>query len=550
MRRTFWLAALLLLALAASAQEDGTPTSLKQIPDKPRPWKAKMFPSPADWRDQNIYFLFPDRFWNGDKANDGKGHSNYELSNPHASHGGDFKGIVEKLDYIKNLGATAIWLTPVLENFYGYHGYATCNFLAIEPHLGGLEDMRAMVDACHQKGIYVIVDIVVNHEADLIYYKDGSTEFRDAGHEMGWYKVDKNDKVLPIPEEFQDLRLFHNYGNIDRWDDLDANPSHAVMGDFMGMDDFKTETPEIREAMVKIYKYLIAQTDIDGFRVDTVKHVDKPFWQTFCPAIHQYAASIGKKNFFIYGESWMGEDERLAPYTGTKGGGKFLFDGMLHFPMYYSIKAVFEDNEAPTRIADRMRQAKLYENDALNVVFCDNHDMPRFLHGREDGIARLKAVLGFMFTTRGIPCVYYGTEQGFDGDTDPRNREDMFDNPACEQNHPGDHFDQKHELYQWVKLLNKLRKDLEPLRRGELVVRTAERNGPGLFAFSRVTPKDEILVVVNTAKEAKSGRIPVDRGLGGCVLADTTGSKELVEATSASVEVNVPGYGVRIYRRK
>ncbi len=547
---------LVLASLLGSAGAQERLTSLKQIPDKPKPYKAKMHPSPADWRDQSIYFLFPDRFFNGDPGNDRHGHTNHDKKHDYGSHGGDFKGIIQKLDYLKALGVTAIWVTPVLQNFYGYHGYATCNFLEIEPQLGGLDDFRAMVDACHKQGIYVIVDIVVNHQADLAYYKDGQGGFVESGHELGWYKTDKNDKLLPIPSEFANLGLFHNHGNIDRWDDMEATPSHSILGDFNGMDDFKTELPEVREAMAKIYKFLIAQTDIDGFRVDTVKHVEKPFWQTFCPAIHDYAKSIGKKNFFIYGESWMGEDERLGPYTGTKAGGKFLFDGMLNFPLWYTIERVFYKGERNAEITERVvTKAKLYENDALNVNFIDNHDMPRFLHGRGgDGVARLKNVLAFLYTTRGLPCLFYGTEQGFDGDHAPgqpeNNREDMFDNREWAANHPGDHFDQKHELYLWVQSLNKLRKDLEPLRRGEFVARASDRGGAGIYAFSRIGPKDEVLVVLNTSKETKTARVPLDGGLGGCVLVDLTGTKEAVQAGNNGVELTIPGYGARIYRRK
>lgn len=554
MRRGLWLVLALSLPLAWSGAQDRSLTSLKQIPDKPRPYKSKMHPSPADWRDQSIYFLFPDRFCDGDPSNNRAGHTYFDLKRENGCHGGDFRGIIQKLDYIKNLGATAIWVTPVLQNWTGYHGYATCNFLEIEPHLGGLDDFRAMVDACHKHGIYVIVDIVVNHEADLIYYKDGSTAFNESGHDMGWYKVDKNDKVLPIPTEFQDLRLFHNYGNIDKWDDLDDPLSHAINGDFSQLDDFKTELPEVRDAMCKIYKFLIAQTDIDGFRVDTVKHVDKAFWQTWCPAIHDYARSIGKKNFFIYGEGWMGEDERVAPYTGTKAGGKFLFDGMLNFPMFYTLGRVFSEGQRNSEITERVvEKGKLYQDDALMVNFIDNHDMPRFLHGRgEDGRARLKNVLGFIYTTRGIPCLYYGTEQGFDGDHsgEENNREDMWDNREWPANHPGDHFDQTHELYKWVQMLNKARKELEPLRRGDFVCRHSERGGSGLYAFTRATAKDEVLVIINTSGESKSGRIPLDAGLGGCTLADVTGSKEMLAAGNTGVDVTLPGYGVRIFRRK
>src|SRR5207248_2477826 len=150
----------------------------------------------------------------------------------------------------------------------------------------------------------------------------------------------KNDKCLPLPVEFQNLDWFHHHGDIDRWDDYDATPCHTLTGDFRQLDDFKTELPEVREAMSRIYKWWIGTTDIDGFRVDTVKHVEMGFWQVFCPAIHSYATSIGKKNFFMFGEAWICEDRKLAAYSGTKGGGKFLFDGMLGFPLWKAASEV------------------------------------------------------------------------------------------------------------------------------------------------------------------------------------------------------------------
>jgi glycosidase len=526
----------LLLASIVAARAGDPPTSLTEIPDEPTPYRVT--PSPEDWRDESIYFVFTDRFSNGDPSNDRRGHANFDLADPRGCHGGDWKGIEKKLDYIAGLGATAIWVTPVLQNWRAYHGYATCNFLELEPRLGGLEDFRSLVEAAHKKGIRVIADIVCNHEADLIYYKDGTTEYRESGHEAGFYAKDKGERVLPIPVEFQDLSFFHNLGNIDRWDDLDAKPSHSQTGDFNGNDDFKTERPEVRAAMVKIYRRLIAETDVDGFRVDTVKHVERGFWETFCPAIRSYAAKIGKKKFFLYGEGWMGEDERVAPYTGTRGGKEFLFDGMLHFPLYYAIKDVFQDGKAPSRIAEELEKARLYEDDALNVTFFDNHDMPRFLHGHPEDLDRLECVLGFLYSVRGIPCLYYGTEQGFKGGKDPENREDMFER-----------FDESHRLYKRVATLNRLRRELEPLRRGKLVLRYAEKEGPGLLAFSRVLGDDEVLVVLNTAADAKHGKIPVEGKLAGAKLEDRLGA-EVVQAGANEVEVSLPRFGLGIYRRK
>ncbi|MBI2933180.1 MAG: hypothetical protein HYY16_16165 [Planctomycetes bacterium] len=535
------------VAVCALLQQSGL-SSVKQLPDKPRPFRSRMHASP-DWRDQSIYFVMTDRFFDGDPANNQRGYSTFEKANPHGAHGGDFRGLIRKLDYIKGLGATAIWVTPVLQNYEAYHGYATCNFLEIEPRLGGLKDLREFVAEAHARGMYVILDVVVNHQADLIYPKDGTTGYREEGREQDWYHRGRKERVMPLPVEFQDLRLFHNHGDIDRWDDYGATPCHTETGDFRGLDDFKTELPEVRDAMVRIYRYLIAQTDVDGFRVDTAKHVNSEFWQAWCPAIHEYAASIGKRQFFLFGEFWHGDDARVGACTGTRGGGKFLFDGMLHFPMWNTFKEVFREGMEPEAITRRMQFAKEYHDDLLNVLFFDNHDMPRFLNGMgTDGWARLKAALGFLYTARGIPCLYYGTEQGFSGGEDPWNREDM-----CGAN--GDHFNPRHELYEWVAKLNKLRREAEPLRRGEFVARWGESAGPGVYAFSRVTPTEEILVAFNTSGETRTAtNVPLERKLSppGAILVDALGSKEAVQvdAGRAQVDLTLPAYGVRVYRRR
>src|SRR5438874_1993680 len=209
------LFALLVLAALAQgpsgAQEDGGPRSVKEIGDKPRPFRKKMQASP-DWRDQSIYFVFPDRFWDGDPQNNHAGGSWFERSSGHGCHGGDFRGLAQKLDYIRDLGCTAIWITPIVQNWATYHGYAATNFLALDQHLGSLSDFRDFVDAAHKRNMYVIVDIVVNHEADLIYYKDGATQHHDAEREVDWAKNLKNDKCLPLPVEFQNLDWFHHHG--------------------------------------------------------------------------------------------------------------------------------------------------------------------------------------------------------------------------------------------------------------------------------------------------------------------------------------------------
>lgn len=529
-----------------------TPATLKEISDSPKPHK-KATPSPARWSDQSIYFVMVDRFFDGDPGNNRLGYHGFNRAEGFAAHGGDFQGLTKKLDYIQGLGATAIWVTPICQNFDAYHGYGAVNFLLPDRRLGTLADFREFVDAAHRRGMYVILDIICNHQGDLIYSESGDYSFTAAGRAEQFSFLGKKEKVLPVPHEFRNLDLFHHHGNVEKWED----PVQAVVGSFAGLDDFRTELPEIRKAMQKIYKYWIAQTDVDGFRVDTVKHVDEEFWTSFCPEIHRYAASIGKKSFFICGEYWSGEDPKVARCTGTKAGGPYLFDGMAHFPMYYTIQDVFAKDQPTARITERMRGGDLYHDDSLNVLFLDNHDVSRFLHNLGDGPARLKLALAFLHTARGIPCLYYGTEQGFSGRGDPLNREDMFDNPEWDgDNGPaeGDNFKPDHDLYRWIAKLGEIRRKVEPLRRGAFVPRWESADGPGIYAFSRATEQEEVLIVLNTAGAPRSAKVPLDRKFHppGSVLVDLLSEKEAVQVAPgrAEVEVAMPARGARIFRRR
>jgi len=517
----------LVLALLLVSQ----PESLKQVPDRPKPFREKMHASPADWRDQSVYFVMTDRFCDGDPSNNRAGHHGYDPSNAMAAHGGDFRGVASRLDYIKGLGATTVWLTPVVQNYEGYHGYHACDWLAADPRLGGLDDLRLLVAEAHQRGMYVVIDVVVNHGADLRAPVDGSTKWT-AERRPHEFVAKKGQKVLPRPVEFQNPDWYHDRGDVQDWDDIDKAVSQSRTGDFVGLDDLATERADVRAAMIKIWKYWIAMTDVDGFRVDTVKHVEKEFWQQWVPAIREYARSIGKRNFLIYGEFWSGEDARVAPYT--KDG---LFDGMVGFPMYYTMREVFREGRSPEAITRRMEAAKQYRDDALNVVFFDNHDQARFLNATD--ARALRGQLAFLYSGRGIPCLYYGTEQGFSGGSDPANREDMFEK-----------FNPKHELYEYVAKLGKIRRESEALRRGAFVARWAEPGGRGLYAFSRVTEGEEVLVAFNTAGEARSARsVKVERGAGSAFV-DAIDGRDAVRIGDGNVDLALPAYGVRIYRRR
>ena len=457
------------------------------------------------WQAQSIYQIITDRFFDGDPSNNNaEGTYNPSGSSGTSVHGGDFKGIEQKLDYIKALGATAIWISPVVLNANGeFHGYAGRDFYTVAPHWGTVADLRHFIDMAHAKGLLVIDDIVVNHGGDLTYSTD-----------PGW------DNFLPPPSGYN-LRyrsaakqfappfntnaanpnltnLFHNYGRIPDYN----TPQHYQLGELSGLDDFRTESDYIRSNMAAVYEYWISN-GFDGFRIDTVKHVEQGFWQTWCPAVHTYAAGRGLPNFFMFGEVYDGSESLCGSYTGTQTPGPFELDSVLDYPLFFMVNSVFAAATGNTRQIEDHYNAVATNYDAAAqmrlVTFLDNHDQPRFLSAGGATTNRLKVALAFLYTARGVPCLYYGTEQGFNGTTDPNDREDMFDGQFEQGPSLGDNFNMTHPLFLWVAQLNNFRRLYAPLQIGSHSNKWSEPSGPGLFAYARRLPGHEVFVVLNTS---------------------------------------------------
>ena len=255
--------------------------------------------------------------------------------------------------------------------------------------------------------------------------------------------------------------------------------------------------------MKKIYEFWIEQAGFDGFRIDTVKHVEMEFWQEWCPAIRAFAAAHGKPDFFMFGEVPTHSDAKIGSYTGTMGGGQYKLDSVLDYTLYFKIKSLFADATGNTeQIGEHYRVvAANYDPAAQNqlVTFLDNHDQPRFLSERGATIDRLKVALVFLYTSRGIPCLYSGTEQVFDGARDPRDREDMFAGQFEWGPSVGDNFNMTHPLFQLVAKLNNLRRLYPALQTGVQSNLWSNASGPGLFAFMRRLGTQEVFVVCNTA---------------------------------------------------
>ncbi len=507
------------------------------------------FPSPQDWRDVWIYFLMLDRF----NREDGKVPRSMPYDKPFGEfQGGTFNGVRDRLDYIKGLGAGAIWLSPVLKNRQSdqgtFHGYGIQDFLRPEPRFASVpgkedDELRALVDEAHAQGLYVIFDIVLNHAGDVFDYKgfgssaSGSSEIRpiewrdERGQARSDFPVIENiptaqrkPDALVWPAELQRNGFFRRKGK-----------GGEGGGDFESLKEFVTDVKEgqifpVRNALILAYQYAIARYDIDGFRIDTLKYIERDFAKTFGNAMREYALSIGKKNFFSYGEVFDGE-ERIAEFIGrnTQDGGDLVgVDAALDFPLFFRLPSVAKGFAPPSEVIEVYRRRKEVERNILSshgeagrffVTFLDNHDMKeRFRGANTDGPDKYdpQAILGIavLFGLQGIPCLYYGTEQGLHGrgDSDQFVREALWGKPSA--------FDVNHPFYKAISRLSEIRDTQPALRYGRLYFRPISGDGehfgvspyaPGVLAFSRILNNREVLVVANANTQgAFQGHVLVD----------------------------------------
>ena len=531
----------------------------------------------ADWRGEVIYQLMVDRFANGDINND-RGVDEGSLGR---YQGGDWQGVIDNVDYLVDLGVTVVWISPVVRNvesdagFDGYHGYWTQDFLDVNPHFGDLAKLREMVDVLHDNGILVILDIVTNHVGQVFYYdinKNGRpdesvqgsgdrspilrvgeydpdfdirgvqafTSLGESGNApTEWVVIPELNRGAPEPAEFANPEWYWRRGRVTVWgneaescrmvgidpdSDWDACYEYIriqeVTGDFPGgLKDLRTDLPEVREALIDVMTHWIDAADIDGFRIDTVKHVEHDFWVQFATAVREYAFQVGKDNFFMFGEVFDGADWLLGSYTAP---------GMLDSVFYFSQKfrvydAVFKYG-APTSEIEELwterrtnygtePQGTVVDADGepippqqLLVNFIDNHDVPRFLFDEPD-IERLHNAMMLLFTQDGIPCIYYGTEQQFDGGNDPGNREPLW----------WSDFDRTNPTYQFVRRLTRMRRTYPELSFGHLAIhwsteRTGDEQDAGIFAFERRYEGDRAMVVLNTNASFESETSAEDLG--------------------------------------
>lgn len=530
-------------------------------------------------QDEIVYFVLPDRFENADTANDRGGlqggplATGFDPTSKGFFHGGDLKGLTSRLDYIQSLGATAIWLTPVFRNkpvqgirgheSAGYHGYWVTDFTTVDPHLGTEADMQALVAKAHERGMKVYMDIITNHTADVIAYRECPTDacayrsradypysrrggpggdainegfagdgvlteenFARLTHADFAYTpfVPDAEARVKAPAWLNDPIFYHNRGNTT------FQGESSELGDFVGLDDLMTENPRVLRGFIDVYGGWIDRYGVDGFRIDTARHVNAEFWQAFAPAMRSRAAAKGIPNFYVFGEVFTSEVDvaLLARYTRVAN-----LPTVLDFAFANAVRATVAGDAGTSVLARLFADDALYEGGESTArqlpTFISNHDAGRFAwfvrHDRpkasdDEVLARVLLAHAMLLTLRGVPVVYYGDEQGFAGTgNDQAARHDMFASRV--ESYLADRrigtrsgaagFDRNHPIYRRVAELAALRKQHAALRGGRQVVRNYSEK-PGLFAVSRLDPSSgrEIVVAFNTENAPMTARVEID----------------------------------------
>ncbi|MGW1888735.1 pullulanase-type alpha-1,6-glucosidase [Streptomyces sp. NPDC002004] len=566
----------------------------------PPPTDAALAAAPArhDLTREQFYFVLPDRFANGDRSNDRGGltgsrlETGYDPTDKGFYQGGDLKGLTKRLDYIKGLGTTAIWLAPIFKNkpvqgegkdaSAGYHGYWITDFTRVDPHFGTNADLTRLIDKAHAKGMKVFFDVITNHTADTVDYAEKKYGYRPTGAypylDTKGRPFDDTRGRIPavdadsfpytpvvrpgekkVPAWLNDPTMYHNRG-----DSTFAGES-AELGDFSGLDDLWTERPEVVSGMERIYERWVRDFGVDGFRIDTVKHVDLDFWTQWATALDRYAAAHGRKRFFMFGEVYSADTAVTSPYV-TRG----RLDATLDFPFQDAARAYASQGADASRLASVLGDDYRYATDKANayeqVTFLGNHDMGRigtFLRqdhpGADDAelLKRDRLAHAVVFLSRGNPVVYYGDEQGFTGaGGDKDARQTMFaskvpdylddDEIGTGRTHAADSYDPKHPLYRSIAQLSALTRHNPALRDGVQTERYAK--GP-VYAFSRTDARKRIeyVVALNNSGDDKAVRIPT--GSAGMDFRTVYGGSGTVRSDDGrEISVTVPALSAVVLR--
>lgn len=426
-----------------------------------------------------IYMVMTDRFYDADSGNNGTLTDDYRPGDMHYYQGGDWEGLTDKLDYIADMGFTAIWITPPQKNEKfsrsgdeaGYHGYYTKDFNDVNEHFGTSGDLETLIEEAHERGIKVIIDAQLNHTADYLAYPSTS-------YSPPTYK----------PEApFDDPGWYHNNPNISDFND----PYQLLYYSLGGLDDLDQDNPDVWDALLNAYDGWFAY-GFNGSRIDAVLEIPEQY-------LADFEDHVGKPAF---GEAYTSSVDVNSALQGS-------IWSMLDFPLYFQTNEVFCRDASWSNIKGIFDQDYKYVDANRLITFLDNHDRPRFMSNCADNYAKTRLAMAFMYTIRGIPDVYYGTEQAMAGE---HKYSDEIQNTVNREVMPS--FGTGGSLYDWTQRLNEIRKSHKSAlvygKQSELYY----SGGDPVYAVSRrnETTGDEVVGIFNKSPSPQTRTIYLNAG--------------------------------------
>jgi glycosidase len=532
--------------LSVRTSGGSTDVTFEVLPEPRREGRVRGFS-----QDDVIYLLMPDRFADGDPGNDDPPRSRGLLDRRKGRfyHGGDLLGIRERLPYLRDLGVTTLWITPVYDNndalnereryddapVTDYHGYGAVDFYAVEEHFGDMATLQDLVDAAHSVGLKVIQDQVANHTGPYhVWARDPPTPTWLNGTEKTHLANPWQAWTLMDPHASPDLRR----GTLEGWF-IDLLP------------DLNQDDPEVRRYLIQNALWWVGMAGFDGIRQDTLPYVPRGFWRDWSAALKREHPDLR-----ILGEVFDGDPALVASFqgavseTGADTGADTGVDSLFDFPLFYAVRRAFAAGGSLRALASVLAHDRLYPDARSLVVFLGLHDVPRFMNEPGASIAGLKQAFTFLATTRGIPLVYYGDEIAMPGGADPDNRRDLPGGwPGDTRSaFTGQGLDpEQSAVLAHVRKVLALRAAHAALRHGSLVQILAEDRA---YAFARRTGDETLVVVMSETPGAATVEIPVGSlGLAtGTALTDLLGVASDCVVSGGRLRVPLPPRGTAILR--
>jgi len=501
--------------------------------------------SPADV----LYLIMIDRFSDGDQTNNDPSQSRgiYDRSNKFYYHGGDLQGVIDRLPYLKELGVTALWLTPWYDNYdrpnqietkegkpsTGFHGYNPQDFYSGEEHFGTLAKLRDLVEAAHRSGIKIIQDEVVNHTGPYHPWVDDP----------------------PTATWFNGTKAHHLKNVFQTWVLHDSRPVEELKRETMEgwfldfLPDLNQNDPEVARYLIQNTLWWIGVTGLDGIRMDTWQYVPNTFW-------HKWTGALKREfpKFTVVGEVKDGDVVHTSWFQGgvVRDGADSGLDCLLDFPLFYPIRHAFAEGKHLDEVPKTLSKDYLYTNPDILVTLLGGHDDGRFMSEKGATVAGLKMANAFILTIRGVPQLYYGDEIAMKGPDEPTTRGDF---PG---GFPGDKRNaftregrtrEEEDLFQYISRLTRLHTGLEAFRTGSLInLYSSEQQ----YAYARATRSQSVVMVFNNDTRVASLRVDVSR-LGmpeGALLVDQLSAGREVRVSGGRINVNLPERSTAMFVRR